>query len=632
MPATTKVMIMRKTGLFIALLAAVATFAGCGGGSEDDAFSPPPAQTPDTPAATVSSLTVTTDTATLPSDGSVQANIKVYARDASNRLMSGVPIVFSATSGALNVVQATTDLQGVASATLAPLSSDSRVVTVTAAAGATTGQVAVSVDGSTIDIQGPDSLITNTAGDFTVSLVDSANHAITGKSINISTTPTTTLSSATLTTDANGRATFKMTPTGAATVTITAAGGGESKTKTVTVSSDSFSFTAPGADTVVQLGAPGINFEVNWLNGGVPVANGQTVTFSTTRGQLSAITTTSGGKATANLQSGTAGEAVVTATNSTGGSTQRRVVFVASQAASMSLQANPFTVGINQSSTLTATVRDASNNLVAGKTVIFSLNDPTGGSLNVGSAVTDSLGRARTVYTASSATSAANGVHITATVQGATPAVTGTANLTVAGSPLFLAFGTGNTIEEINADTQYRMTFVVQVTDSNGNGVPNAPVNLSALHWNYVKGNRRATLTEWVTDENAVCVNEDRFTGNPAYDYNGVLDPGENQNGLDPQGNLTLESGNIAAISPASGVTDQTGSLNFTVTYPQNYAYYIYLVLRASTAVQGTEFSRTSLPFLLPGAASDFNNITVSPPGMVSPFGRGVGNTCGDFN
>jgi hypothetical protein len=618
---------MRKSGFLIALLAAA--IAGCGGGDPaDDAFQP--GQTPTTPASTVSSLTLTTDTPTVPSAGNAAATIRAFARDSSNRLMSGIPITFSASSGALNVVQSTTDAGGVASATLTPLTPESRNITVTANAGATTAQIVVAVDGTTIDIQGPDSLITATPGTFTVTLTDSADHAVIGQSVTITSQPASTLSAGTVTTDANGRATFTMTPTSAAAVTLTATGAGETKLKTVAVSADSFAFTTPAADTKVQLNAPGVQFTVNWLSGGAAIPNGQTVNFSTTRGMLSASSgITAGGQASVTLQSTTAGEAVVTATNASGGSTQRRVIFVASQAASASLQANPFTVAINQSTTLTATIRDASNNLVAGKTVVFSLNDATGGSLSVGSAVTDSQGRARTVYTASSTTSATNGVHVTVTVQD-TPSVTAAVDLTVAGSPLFLAFGTGNEIQQINSDTQYRVNYVVQVTDANSSGVPGAPVTLSALHWDYVKGQRVAGATSWGTVETAVCTNEDRLTGTEAYDFNGVLDPGENQNGTDPQGNLTLESGNIAAVSPGSGVTDANGFLNFSITYPQNYAGYIYLVLRAKTGVQGTEFSRTSLPFVLQGAASDYNNIQVAPPGLESPFG--TGGNCGDFN
>ncbi len=619
---------MRKTGFLIALFAAVLT--GCGGGdSENDAFAP--GTPPTAPSAVVTSLTLTTDQTTLPSAGTTPATIKAYPRDANNRLMTGVPVVFSASSGALNVVQAASDVNGVASATLTPLTPQARNITVTATAGTATSTVVVAVDGTVLDIQGPDSLVVNTAGDFTVSLVDSANTPLAGQAITVTSAPASTISSGTITTDTNGRATFKMTPTTAGAVTLTAAGAGKTKTKVVSVSADSFAFTTPTADTQVALGAPGVQFTVNWQSGGAAVPNGRTVNFSTTRGTLSAPSaTTTSGQAAVTLTSTTAGEAVVTAMNTTGGSTQRRVVFVASTAAAISLQASPFTVAINQSSTLTATVRDAANNLVAGKTVVFSLNDSTGGSLNVGSGVTDAQGRARAVYTASSTTSAANGVKITVTVQD-TPAVTANVSLTVAGSPLFLSFGTGNSIEQINSDTQYRQTWVVQVTDSSGVGVKDAPVTLSALHWNYMKGRRVAGQSAWGTTVSAQCTNEDRFTGIAAYDFNGVLDPGENQNGNNPQGNQpTLESGNIASISPGGGVTDASGFLTFTVTYPQNYAGYIDLVLRASTAVQGTEYARTSLPFTLQGAAADFNDLTISPPGITSPFG--IGAACTDYN
>ncbi|HXR52630.1 MAG TPA: hypothetical protein VN762_10865, partial [Steroidobacteraceae bacterium] len=113
--------------------------------------------------------------------------------------------------------------------------------------------------------------------------------------------------------------------------------------------------------------------------------------------------------------------------------------------------------------------------------------------------------------------------------------------------------------------------------------------------------------------------NEDRKTGSPAFDFNGILDSGEDENL-----NGSLQSGNIATIVPGSGTTDANGFLNFSIYYPQEYAYYLSIVLRARTAVQGTEFIRQSLPFDLPGVATDFNNINVAPPGMTSPFGTGT--------
>ncbi|MEP7313804.1 MAG: Ig-like domain-containing protein [Pseudomonadota bacterium] len=620
---------MRKSGFMVALLAAV--IAGCGGGSEDDAFQP--GQTPGTPTTpAVASVTVVTDTPTIPSSGLAPANISVFVRNASNQFMQGVPVTISSSSGGLAITSGVTNANGVATATLTPAGDrTSRTITVTAVAGGISSLVTVKVTGTSIDIQGPDALITGTAGPYTIIVVDSANNPVAGQAVTIASQPSSTLSASTGTTDTNGRVTFNMTPTGSAAVTLTVTAAGETKTKTVAVSADNFAFQTPAEGAQFGIGGAGASVSVRWLSGGSPVANGQTVNFATTRGTLSSITTTAGGVATATVTSTTAGEALVTATNASGGSTQRRIIFVASTAAVVDLQSNPFAVAINQSSTLTATVRDASNNLVANKAVVFSLNDPTGGSLSVGTAVTDSQGRARTVYTASSTTSATNGVRVTVTVQD-TPSVTDYVDLTVAGAPLFLSFGTGNTIEQINNDTQYRLNYTVQVTDSTGAGVSGVTVTVSALSWDYVKGFREVLTgaTNWSTHINAVCTNEDRRSGNPAYDFNGILDPGENENGLNNDGNLSMESGNIVTISPGTGTTDASGFLPFTVTYPQDHADYLSIALRGRTAVQGTEFSRTTLPFSLPGAAPDFANPTINPPGLTSPFG--IAATCSTFN
>ncbi|MGC4029139.1 MAG: Ig-like domain-containing protein [Steroidobacteraceae bacterium] len=621
---------MRKSGFLLALLATVLTACGGSGDGKDDAFRPP-ANGGNGTAATVSSVTVLTDTPVIPSDGLTPANISVLVRNASNQFMANVPVAISADGDAgLAIVSAVTDDNGVAKATLSTAGNPtSRPITVTGNAGGISATTTVNVAGSTIDIQGPESLVTGTTGNYTIVLTDSANNPVRGRQVALSTQPASTLSTANVTTDSNGRATFTMTPTGNASVTITAKGIGETRTKQVTVSGDSFSFTSPAPGTQYSLN-DSVTFTVNWLSGGVPVNSG-TVNFSTTRGTLTtpAQVTPVGGNASVTLTSFIAGETVVTAVNSSGGSTQNRIVFIASTPSTINVQANPFTVGINQSSTITAVVRDPNNNLVVGKVVEFELTDTTGGTLSLGSAVTDSQGRARTVYTASSTTSATNGVRITARVQGA--AVTDYVDLTVAGAPLFLVFGTGNTIEEINNDTQYRLNYTVQVTDANGAGVSGVPVTVSALSWNYAKGKRVAGATAWGTQRNAVCISEDRVTGNPSYDFNGILDPGENQNGLNPiSGAVTLEPGNVATVSPGNGTTDANGFLPFTVVYPQDHAGYVQIVLRARTAVQGTAFSKDTLAFWLPGSAADFNNLQSAPPGIESPYG--VGASCSDFD
>jgi hypothetical protein len=614
--------IMNMRNAILSALLAVA-LAACGGG--DDAFQPGTGGggggTP-TPAATT--ITVVTDSPAIASAGNTSANITAYVKDANNNLLPNVLVQFSSPSGNLAVTQALTDSTGAAKATLSTVDNPAnRDITVTATTGSVTGTVTVAVTGTTIDLQGPDALITSTAGNYLAVVTNSAGTPVPNVAVTL-TAPSATLNPATLTTDGNGRATFTLTPTGSTAVTLTANGAGAAKSKNIAVSADSFAFTAPTADTQVPLGAPGVNFTLQWRSAGAPVDG--PVTLSTTRGTLSAYSgSTVGGVLTVSLASDSAGEAVVTATNSSGGSAQRRVVFVAQTASKIDLQANPFTVAINQSTTLTATVRDANNNLVANKSVKFELTtDATGGRLSVGTATTDSQGRASTVYTAGSTTSANGGVVITAKVinplaappqpaDGALPA--DSVNLTVAGAALFISFGTGNSIQQINDDAQYRVSYTAQVTDANGVGVANVPVSMAVLPVAYLKGYRLWSGTYWTTVPSTAvpsCENEDK-------DYNGILD--ESQGDFDENNNDTLEPGNVVVLSMGATATDPSGFLPFTITYPQDHAEYVQIRLRGQTSVQGTEFSRTTPPFWLKGAADDFNKENTAPPGMESPFG-----------
>ena len=608
---------MRKTGILAAALL-VLGLAACG--SEDDAFQGGSGAVN----GSVATVTVITDSPTIPSSGQTPATVSALVRDSNNQFVKDVQVQFSSTSGGLAVTNAVTDANGIARATLSTAGDPStRSITVSAQAAGRSGEVTIGVTGTSVSIQGPDSLVTNTAGSYEAVVVNSGGNPVAGQVVTLTTAPAATLSVATVTTDANGRAPFTMTPTSNAVIALTAAAAGATTSKSVSVSADSFTFTSPAADQTFTLAPTPAPVTITWSSGGAPVSGG-TVTFSTTRGTIATpvVVTNGSGQATATVTSATAGEAVVTATN-INGSTQRRIVFVASNASQIDVQANPFTVVINQSSTITAVVRDANNNLVASKTVVFGLSDPTGGSLSVGTAVTDGQGRASTVYRASSTTSAASGVHVTASVLNT--AVTDTVDLTVAGSAVSLKIGTGNVIEEINSGTQYKVPYVVQVTDANSKGVPGIAVSLSALSWDYIKGKRVAGATAWGTQPSASpCTNEDRLLMSAQTDFNNKIDLGEDFNG-----NGRLESGNIVTIvTDGSNVTDKDGFLQFSIIYPQEYAYYVSLILRARAAVQGTESTNERGPDLLSGISTDFNNITIAPPGMVSPFGQAT--SCSD--
>lgn len=566
------------------------------------------------PPVAVGSLTLTTSTPTLPSDGSNPATITAVVQDTNNRFLAGVPVVFTTSSGGLAINESATTANGIATATLSTAGNKSnRTITVTAAAGGLTRTVDVNVIGSQLLIQGAGALVLGATSPYTVRLIDSTGSGIPSTALMVMSANGNTLSASSLTTDATGSATFNVTITSGSRDTITVSGLGLAENHTIEVSADSFAFVTPAELGEVPLNTP-TPVTVRWLQNGNPVSGGA-VSFASTRGAItgSPATTNASGEATISINASSAGMANITASAGSA-SAQRSIEFVATTATSIDAQASTATVGIGEQATITAVVRDAAGNLVKNKIVTFSLTDVTGGTLSQSSVTTNSQGRAQTIYTAGSSVSARDGVQITASVAGAGGAmITGNVNLTVARKELFISLGTGNTIEEPN-EAQYRIRFQISVTDANGNGVANVPVTTSVLTERYLKGTRRFDGT-WANYEAPVYVCQDEDTLVPATARNGVLDPGEDVNG-----NGRLDVGNIALVAPAQATTNAQGFVIVDVLYPQDAAYWADVVLEARAAVQGTEFSRSST-FRLPGAASDFDSEDDAPPGGRSPFG-----------
>lgn len=569
------------------------------------------------------------DTTTIQSNNSTTAQLSAYVRDANNNFIPGVPVTMLSSSGALTpvvtttgVAALTTDSNGLARATLStPGDPTNRVVTVTARVGNTTSTANVSVAGSTLTLQGASSFILNQTQKFTVTLLDSGKQGISGKAITVTAPANGTVSATSLVTDSQGVASFNVTAAQGGSGTVAVQGLGLSAQQAITVNSDVVSFSTPAANAAIPLKTLQ-TFTAVWTKNGLPQA-GQTVNFATTRGCVSPPgTTCSGvlstgsavtnaqGQATVQMLSDNAGGATVTATVTGGTVASTTVQFVSVNPSTIDVQASKFGIGPGEQSTITAVVRDAQNNLVANSTVVFNLSDVTGGTLTVPSAVTDSQGRAQTVYTAGTVASATNGVQITASVQGS-PAVTPkSVLLTVAKSQLFISIGTGNTIEKVN-NTQYKQDYVVQVTDANGAGVANVPLTMSIMSIQYNKGYRYVPngATRWSTFVTATCADED-------FNRNGILDVGEDANGSGK-----IEAGNIATVTPASVTTDANGFAFVSVYYPQAYALYLGVMLRAQAQVQGTA-SLASSVFAVDGLAADFSDLNVSPPGLLSPFGR----------
>lgn len=608
------------------------------------------------------SITLLASSPNLPSNGSKPVTIQAIVRNASNQLVTGATVAFSATSGGITPVTTTaggaatpvvpagtTDANGIAAASLTPAGDPTnRSITVTATVGSTQSTVTVAVNGTAMTLDGPTSLIQGGSGQYTAVLLDSGNAPIAGATVAFTSSAGNTFTPASAVTNAQGTATTSLTASKSTTPdTLTATALGQTATEQVTISTQSFNFTAPTAGSTVNLGTSQ-TLTLVWTNAGVPVTN-TTVNFSTTRGTfnggsgVTATATTDGtGTATVTIASTTAGPAAITASATTASNqpvtAQLALQFLATVPASVNLQANPSTIPTQSASSITAIVRDTAGNLVADQVVDFQLQDTTGGSLSAGSATTDIQGKAQVTYSSSTVQSASNGVKITATLP-STSVPPATVLLTVGGQTVFLSLGTGSVLGENAQKTQFQLPYVVQALDAGGNPVSNVSITLTvhslppvnpvisgvqyqptapnfvadskayAAYWKgvWVKG-----LTQWVWtpvsgNENG-CLNED-------VNGTGVFEASEDLNN-----NGRLDPGDVASVSPSLLATDSTGSGNLIVSYPESYGMWVQVVLTATATVSGTQTS-TAATFQLPMLSTYVNNIQNAIPGEISPFG-----------
>ncbi len=593
-----------------------------------------------TVANTQKTLTLLTNLPQIPSDGSKSATISALVRDSNNNVVTGTTVSFVASSGVLTVTSPTTDASGTATATLGSAGdATNRIITVTATAGTATAKIAIPVGGTKLTLTGPLSLIQGSVGTYAVSLTDAGGNGVANQTVTLTSSAGNTLAPPTYVTDSTGQKTFTLSAVIAGNDTITAAAAGLQATQTVAVSNQSFTFTAPASNAKVNLGVSA-TVTVNWSSAGAPQV-GKTVTFSATRGTLTAATalTDASGNASVAISSTTAGPSVISA-SATAVTAQSGIDFVATTPAALNAQASPASIGPLGTSTITVTVRDPANNLVEGQVVDFSITkDPTGGSLSVASATTDSQGQASTVYTATSTTSPKDGVVITAAIPGT--AVSGATSLTVAGQTVFLSLGTGNTVVPypVGATTtvQYELPYSVAAVDNAGHGVNAVQISLaltslayfkgqwlSASPWAYAPSTAQPPYTGTVVDPDAY-----RVSG-----IDGCKSEDVNNDGIyaavnDYNANGKLDPGLVASTDVASVVTSNGGSANFNIIYPKDHAYWVAVRLTATATVAGTQ-SNTSADFLLPGLASDYANKATSPPGQFSPYG--LGTTCKDKN
>lgn len=595
---------MRK--LILLLCVSALGLAACGGDDNSIAIDPmQPGPTDPPPGPTISKIDLVTNNPQIPSDGGIPATITAFVKDDSNNFVEGVEVAFSASSGGLVINQATTDENGTAVSTLSTAGDPTnRTITVTATAGTLSETISVFVTGSQLSITGPSDLVQGDKATYTIVLIDGAGNGIPNQAIDVASGSGNPLESTMLTTDAEGQAQVELTAAVGGPDLLTATGLGLSTSFALDISDDSFVFITPAAAAEIVLGAPQV-IEVEWFQDGAPKV-GETVRFSTTRGEFDIVgapevSTDAAGRAQITLRSTNAGPAVVTADALGGPTTQRQVEFIATDPATIDIQSDPFTIAPGNQATITAVVRDPENNRVKNARVTFTLSDVTGGSLSVGNALTDSQGRAQTFYTASDVVGTVN---IRATVESDT-SINDDVTITIARRELFVAIGTGNSIEEPDAAT-YEVPYLVLVTDSEGNGVPDADVQVDVRSVSYNKGIWVQGLDQWVTDVFVNCADED-------LNGNGILDDDE----IDENANGTIEAGNVVSVVNGSTTTDAEGKATITLRYAQVYGAWTEVQLRVKASVTGTEFSER-LSFLLQVLADDVS-LDQAPPGLLKP-------------
>jgi hypothetical protein len=551
----------------------------------------------------VGSLRLIADNLQLGSGSTAQVALSALVLDTNNVLQPGVTIQFSSSSGELKVIDAVTQSDGVATATLTSNVDPSlRTITVTAAVGDKIATLDIDVVGTSILINAPGSMVLSDEVIITADLTDFDGKGIQGKALTVTSALGNPITSTSLITAGNsGRVSFTYRSTQGGTDELKVSGLGANAVATLSIQSDQFQFLNTEVIEVPLRTEQQVTVE--WLVNNLPNA-GKALNLTTTRGTLGVLTgnltqvsldqsTNASGQASVLVTSNFAGFANIAATEIRSGATdllttQTQIEFIATVPNTVGVSAFPVQLGPGEQSVVRAVVRDQNNNPVKNRSVAFTLDGAPGGQINPATAITDSQGLASSVFTADNTTGAGTGanLNILATVLNTTPVISGNTPVSVGSRTLFFRFGTGNNITE-PTNSLFTKEFSILVTDSSGNPVAGQDLNVSVLPVSYRKGQWRPIpdlidFEYWEAFESTLdCRSED-------LNNNGVMDPGEDFNG---DGQLT--PGNVASV-PRTVRADENGIATFDLTYPRDIAPWTKVLLTVSGFADGTEnvFSR----------------------------------------
>jgi len=485
-------------------------------------------------------IRVITDVNSLETGGTESATITALVTDENNNAMSGADVVFSTSSGILQDISTVTDANGEVSATLSlPQFYQNQDIVVTAEASGNFSDVMVTATGSIVEAAGPDNIVLGDEAEVIVALLAGNGEPIVNNPVEVLSAAGNSITPGNLITGSDGRVALMVgTENGDDTLQISALNGTVDTTLSFQVSEDSLRFS----DEIINKELPvaqTIPVTVTWTSQNSAVV-GKQLSFSTTAGEIvgdSLKTTNANGKATVQLRSSSYGPASITVEDASDARprTSLDVEFVAINPAALRLEASSTRVGINESSVLSATVLDAQGNPVKNQIVDFSGLDLKGGQINPASARSNTQGVASVTFTAGANATEINDIEINANVKNTS--IESTLRLSVIERVLNVTLGTSNLVKSLNFDTQYGVSYVVQVADGSGAPLENASVDFSIRPLIYVKGfmYQNPDLdsdVRWLREVTVECGTED-INGNRLMDFGEDIN---NNGSLDPQG------------------------------------------------------------------------------------------------
>jgi hypothetical protein len=624
----------------LALQACGGNGAGAAGSASGSALSPK-----------AKTVVLLTSQPNLPTDGKTKATITVLVKDEGNRALANSIVDLTTTDlgATLQQTEKKTGADGSVTAVLSLSSKINRIIPIKATVdqGTLVANIDIPVTGTTVAVNGPQSLGFNGLGDFSLAVKDSAGNAVPSTDVVLKSSAGNTITPATVKTDQNGQAKFQVNVSKNGADTISAAAAGVTSSVPLSVAATQLLLTgvSNGEEVIVNdVKTVGILM----TNNGIPVG-GRLLRLTATRGSVaisgggSTVTTSPAGIASFTISSPNAGQSSISVTDATGGGgALASIEFVSKTPGVIKLQAGKPVLGANaigssgNTSDLVANVRDSFGNPVKGIVVDFSaVNDPSNGRIDPPSATTDIAGNASVAFIAGPTVTGPDQVLLKATVAGSS-SIASTANLTVASRQVSIRLGTGNTIFEDL--TRYKFPWNAVVVDSSGAPIENAIVTVQVVPVGYFKGTWTQTdLFGWSkiafeTDLNgdvvlvgglarelptAYCSSEDS-----------IRQDGTMQVGEDVNNNGKLDPGNVATsdVDPAGKATSANGFVDFNILYAKTFATFARVRIDVRARVDGTE-SLVSETFTLPISDADAKSPTPPRiPGQGGPFGRIVSN------